>query len=325
MIKLATVFSGIGAIESALDYLNLEKQIIFACDNGERELNFDYAQIDKMMEGKSDYERQKIIKKLYDDTGRENLVKKTYFANYKINGNQWFEDISQYYDENVANTNAIVDNIIKLHFTKKYDSQNRYYLNFKKDGFSSLHWDFLRNIALPRVTKLNFVKVKDIKTNKLYIYIKPSFFIDEKEVDEKADIVDLLAGNKDAVINRRKGQVQWRQNLLDIMPACVITKVTEDRILEACHIKPHNISTDKEMYDVHNALIMTPTYHKLFDLGFISFNDNGTILVSPFLSNMNKQRLNIDDGKQYRIPKECAIYLAYHRANIYNQIPDLQL
>ena len=40
---------------------------------------------------------------------------------------------------------------------------------------------------------------------------------------------------------------------------------------------------------------------------------------------MNKQRLNIDDGKQYRIPKECAIYLAYHRANIYNQIPDLQL
>lgn len=235
------------------------------------------------------------------------------------------EDISQYYDENVANTNAIVDNIIKLHFTKKYDSQNRYYLNFKKDGFSSLHWDFLRNIALPRVTKLNFVKVKDIKTNKLYIYIKPSFFIDEKEVDEKADIVDLLAGNKDAVINRRKGQVQWRQNLLDIMPACVITKVTEDRILEACHIKPHNISTDKEMYDVHNGLIMTPTYHKLFDLGFISFNDNGTILVSPFLSNMNKQRLNIDDGKQYRIPKECAIYLVYHRANIYNQIPDLQL
>ena len=47
MIKLATVFSGIGAIESALDYLNLEKQIIFACDNGERELNFDYAQIIK--------------------------------------------------------------------------------------------------------------------------------------------------------------------------------------------------------------------------------------------------------------------------------------
>lgn len=234
------------------------------------------------------------------------------------------QDISQYYEENVIKTNAIVDDIINIHFTKKYDSQHRYYLNFK-DRDSSANWDYLRNIALPRVTKLNFVKVKDIKTNKLYIYIKPSFYIDEKEVDEKADIVDLLAGNKDAVINRRKGQVQWRQNLLDIMPACIITKVTEDRILEACHIKPHNISTDKEMYDVHNGLIMTPTYHKLFDLGFISFNDNGTILVSPFLSNMNKQRLNIDDGKQYRIPKECATYLAYHRANIYNQIPDLQL
>lgn len=35
MIKLATVFSGIGAIEHALDRMNLEHEIIFACDNGD--------------------------------------------------------------------------------------------------------------------------------------------------------------------------------------------------------------------------------------------------------------------------------------------------
>lgn len=35
MIKLATVFSGIGAIEHALKRMNLEHELVFACDNGE--------------------------------------------------------------------------------------------------------------------------------------------------------------------------------------------------------------------------------------------------------------------------------------------------
>lgn len=35
MIRLATVFSGIGAIEHALDRMELDHEIVFACDNGE--------------------------------------------------------------------------------------------------------------------------------------------------------------------------------------------------------------------------------------------------------------------------------------------------
>lgn len=35
MIRLATVFSGIGAIEHALDRMGLEHEIVFACDNGD--------------------------------------------------------------------------------------------------------------------------------------------------------------------------------------------------------------------------------------------------------------------------------------------------
>ncbi len=38
MIKLATVFSGIGAIEHALKRMNLENEIVFACDNGDVEI-----------------------------------------------------------------------------------------------------------------------------------------------------------------------------------------------------------------------------------------------------------------------------------------------
>ena len=42
MIKLATVFSGIGAIEHALDRMQLEHEIVFACDNGDVELEIPY-------------------------------------------------------------------------------------------------------------------------------------------------------------------------------------------------------------------------------------------------------------------------------------------
>ena len=45
MLKLATVFSGIGAIEHALDRMQIEHEIVFACDNGERMLKTNYDDI----------------------------------------------------------------------------------------------------------------------------------------------------------------------------------------------------------------------------------------------------------------------------------------
>lgn len=235
------------------------------------------------------------------------------------------EEISIFYEENVDYIDSIDKEVIELHFTKKYDSQRRYYLNFARDGLSGKNWNYFRNVALPRVTKLNFVKVKNIKDNALYIYIKPSFFVDQIEKEEARFIEKLVTGNKNDVLNYRKKQTQYRRELLELMPACIITKVAEDRILEACHIMPYSLSSDEEKYDVNNGLVMTPTYHKLFDMGFISFNDDGKIKVSPFLSNMNRKRLNLDENKQYRIPKDCAKYLQYHRNNIFNQVPDLHL
>ena len=46
MLKLATVFSGIGAIEHALDRMNIEHEIVFACDNGDVELEMPKIKVD---------------------------------------------------------------------------------------------------------------------------------------------------------------------------------------------------------------------------------------------------------------------------------------
>lgn len=93
MIKLATLFSGIGAIEQALRQLNLDYEISFACDNGERELSISKEEIEKSIKDKNISEKKAYIDKLYLDTGKENLMEKSYKANYKIDAKDFYQDV----------------------------------------------------------------------------------------------------------------------------------------------------------------------------------------------------------------------------------------
>ena len=91
-MKLATVFSGIGAIEQALLKLNINYEIIFACDTGERYISIDDNEVKKINELPND-ERKEYVRKLYDSCKKENFVKKSYFANYAISEDRWYDDI----------------------------------------------------------------------------------------------------------------------------------------------------------------------------------------------------------------------------------------
>lgn len=94
-LQIATVFSGIGAFEQALDKLKINYDIVFACDNGERSINQTYDEVIEYSkkEKLSDDELTKYVKDLYNSTKKENHMKMSYFANYKISEDRWFEDI----------------------------------------------------------------------------------------------------------------------------------------------------------------------------------------------------------------------------------------
>jgi len=93
MIRLATVFSGIGAVEQAFKQLNIDHEIIFACDNGERYLSQTTEEINELINQQPDKDPQEIINNLYEETGKPNNVKKSYMANYGDNLGDWYEDI----------------------------------------------------------------------------------------------------------------------------------------------------------------------------------------------------------------------------------------
>lgn len=95
MIRIATVFSGIGSVEWALKRLGVEHQIVFACDNGEIDINVDSEEelLKKIKATNSKEAANHIIAELVGLNHRENFVKKTYLANYNINANDFLHDI----------------------------------------------------------------------------------------------------------------------------------------------------------------------------------------------------------------------------------------
>lgn len=99
-MKLATVFSGIGAIEQALLKLNIKYDIVFACDTGERYIDIDEKTIKNEVKNLSENEKNDYIRKLYDSTKKHNYVKDSYFANYDIDDTRWYDDI-RFIDGNI--------------------------------------------------------------------------------------------------------------------------------------------------------------------------------------------------------------------------------
>lgn len=85
-LRLATVFSGIGAIEQALKRMNIDYSVEFACDNGEILIDGldSEAELEKIKKMNSVEEKRNYVRDMYHTKSRRhNFVEDTYMANYK--------------------------------------------------------------------------------------------------------------------------------------------------------------------------------------------------------------------------------------------------
>lgn len=106
------------------------------------------------------------------------------------------------------------------------------------------------------------------------------------------NVAETSATNDESTVNTereqlvmaRVGQGLFRSRVETNDPSCRITGVTDSRFLRASHIKPWAASTDLEKLDGENGLMLSPHADHLFDQGFISFNDDGSLLLSAQLS-----------------------------------------
>jgi hypothetical protein len=100
--------------------------------------------------------------------------------------------------------------------------------------------------------------------------------------------------DREAIIRARRGQGLFKQRVMEIEQRCRITGVTNPVHLIASHCKPWRDSTNPERLDGENGLLLTPSIDHLFDRGFIGFEDNGTLIVSPVAHKPSLDRMGID-------------------------------
>ena len=97
-----------------------------------------------------------------------------------------------------------------------------------------------------------------------------------------------------AIIRARKGQGLFKERVGKIESRCRITGVENPVHLVASHCKPWRDSTNEERLNGENGLLLTPSIDHLFDRGFIGFEDNGRLIISPVAHRPSLQRMGIN-------------------------------
>jgi len=156
----------------------------------------------------------------------------------------------------------------------------------------------------------------------------PSFEIENEPVRRFEDRVEAAIKNdttiditeKQELVLARRGQGKFRRNLEQIEECCRLTGVRDRRFLRASHIKPWRLcETNHERLDGYNGLLLTPTFDHLFDKGYISFSDDGAILISDRLPNEVRCSLGLAaqavNAKTFSEAHEK--YLAFHRKGVF--------
>jgi len=126
----------------------------------------------------------------------------------------------------------------------------------------------------------------------------------------------LSSTQKQEMISIRIGQRRFRRVVLDYWQhKCVVTHST--MLLTAGHIKPWAHADDNERIDVFNGLALSPVYDKAFDGGFISFRDDGAIMVSAKLKpSMLQLKVTGKECISSLDPRHHE-YLQWHRSHLF--------
>jgi hypothetical protein len=138
-----------------------------------------------------------------------------------------------------------------------------------------------------------------------------------KQISEEIDNLHLEGETKEAVVKVRVNQGEFRERLFHRYNKCSLCGVSESSFLIASHIKPWAVSDSTEKLDIDNGFLMCPNHDKLFDQGYISFSDCGTIMISPHMKDVDRIFMNVHDDMKIEITEKNKKYLAYHRDNIF--------
>ena len=311
----------------------------YAGDNGKRlsdffEFNL-WGQVDTTHNRRNSYPI--IQKKCF--FSKTNLLKYLYDARieYQDQEQVYHNDISLYYEEYLEEISLL--DTEKLFFSiydvsDLVDNKKKYSRGYIRSD--SDIWTVWRKIVSPKISYLSILKLLPINVNKLdneplfyfRIFLDYQFrsIVHPKLLGSTIELTENIVENKKQKLKSigRQGAEQYRRKVIDHMPQCPFTKISEEKLLIASHIKPYNIcikeGKENEALDYLNGLALTPTYDKLFDQGYITFTDDGELICGTLLSKYTWEKLNINPLAKNKLriyPEGRECYLEYHRKYVF--------
>ena len=135
--------------------------------------------------------------------------------------------------------------------------------------------------------------------------------------------IDLSETTSLQLTEVRSKQSLFKRRLLTVEKQCRMTGIADLRFLRASHIKPWARCADgDERVDGSNGLLLSPHADFLFDRGWITFEDNGSLVRSSHLPNevINRIGLDMTQGRNCgAFFDKQRTYLEYHRNAVFEK------
>lgn len=123
-----------------------------------------------------------------------------------------------------------------------------------------------------------------------------------------------------SLVLSRVGQGEFRAQLVSYWKGCAVTGADCIPLLKASHIKPWRDSDNKERLDVFNGLLLAPNIDAAFDIGFITFDTQGKIVLSNSVVGAPAFQLHINAKLRINsnlLRPEHQTYLEHHRREVF--------
>lgn len=134
------------------------------------------------------------------------------------------------------------------------------------------------------------------------------------------ELISLSTTERDAIVKARIGQGPFRDRLISYWGCCAVTGLSVLELLIASHSKPWKCANNHERLDHYNGLLLSPNLDKAFDKGFISFNSDKKILISPQLEKEQVMSLGINPNMMLsKLETQHLPYLKWHTDNIFKK------
>jgi predicted restriction endonuclease len=136
-----------------------------------------------------------------------------------------------------------------------------------------------------------------------------------EDIEEILKDISIEETQRMTYVNARIGQGKFRTELIEYWDRCAVTGYSGKGFLVASHIKPWKVSNSQERLDKFNGLLLLANIDKAFDLGFVTFNTDGGIVVSEFIEKPDV--LGIHKKMKIDLVEQHQAYMEYHRAHVY--------